>query len=165
MLGEEKQIFSLYDEFYLIDDVKNLPVKEKEIYIDTNNEFIFTGANKTKTVFVYNDKNQLSDTDKLMLENLVNKGIGWKFEEVVLLNLFNNQFATIQNIKDFFKPSQIIFWGCENFLTTNKISIKFHSVLRGKEMNVLIANEISSYQTNEEKKLLWNSIQNLLDLK
>ena len=50
---------------------------------------------------MYNDINQLSDNDLLMLENLVNNGIGWPLQEIVLLNLEQNTFATIQKIKEF----------------------------------------------------------------
>jgi hypothetical protein len=166
MLREEIQIFDLFDEFYLIqDELKIQPPKEKETNITTKNEFTFTGTNKRKTLFVYNDKNQLSDNDLLMLENIVTKGIGWSMDDIAFLNLFQNQFATILLIKNFFAPQQIIFWGCEEFLKSNKIPQKLHEVLRGKEINVLAVHEISFYQTNEQKKVLWSSIKHLLDLK
>jgi len=166
MLREEIQIFDLFDEFYFIqDEVKIEPVKGNEIKNITKNEFTFTGTNKRKTVFVYNDKNQLSDNDLLMLENLVKKGIGWPLEEIVLLNIEQNTFATIQKIKEFFTPSQIVFWGCDEFLTQNKIPSKLYEVLKGKELNVLTVHSFSFYQTNEQKKVLWNSIKNLFNLK
>jgi hypothetical protein len=166
MLREEIQIFNLFDEFYFIqDEVKIETTKGNDTKNITQNEFTFTGTNKRKTVFVYNDINQLSDNDLLMLENLVNNGIGWPLQEIVLLNLEQNTFATIQKIKEFFTPTQIIFWGCDEFLVQNKIPLKLHEILRGKEINVLTVRNFSFYQSKEEKILLWNSIKNLFNLK
>jgi len=165
MLNEEKEILDLFDEFYLImDEEKIQPVKGKEISKITKSEFNFNGTNKHKTVFVYNDKNQLSENDHLMLENLVTKGIGWDMNDLVLLDLNKNKFATLPLIKEFFHPKQLVFWGCEEFLSVNKIPQKLHEVLKGKEINVLTVQDISYYQTSDQKKLLWKSIQQLLGL-
>src|SRR6185312_7933553 len=61
MLTEEKQIFDLFDEFYLIpDEVKFQPVKEKEIPKTINGEFVFKGSNKKKMLFVHHDQDQLT---------------------------------------------------------------------------------------------------------
>ena len=100
MLSEEIQLFDLFDEFYLINDEPKIqPVKGKEILKITKREFTFTGTNKKKTVFVYNDKNQLSSNDTIMLENLVTKGIKWSMEDIIILNLSQNEFATIPATK------------------------------------------------------------------
>ena len=166
MLTEEKQIFDLFDEFYLIDDEMQFqPVKGKEIPKITNTEFVFKGTNKKKMVFVHQDKGQLAEKDRLMIENLVTKAIGWSMDDIALLNLSQNTPATIQSIKDFFKPEQIIFWGCDEFLKANGIPQKHHEVLRGKEMKVLTVQPVSFYQTAELKKVLWQSIRALLELK
>jgi hypothetical protein len=166
MLSEEIQLFDLFDEFYLINDEPKIqPVKGKEILKITKREFTFTGTNKKKTVFVYNDKNQLSDNDTIMLENLVTKGLKWGMEDIIILNLSQNEFATIIDIKDFFKPEQIIFWGCDDFLAANKIPQRLHEVLKGKELKVLTVNEINTYDSTEQKTILWKSIQNLLEIK
>ena len=165
MLNEEIDILDLFDEFYLLPEEKKIqPVKGKEILKITNNEFAYSGTNKMKTIMVYNDKNQLSDNDQLMLENLISKGIGWSMNNIVILDLAQNTFATIQLIKDFFKPEKIIFWGCDDFLAINKIPQKLHEVLKGKEINVLTVREISFYQTADQKKLLWNAIKTLLNI-
>ena len=166
MLTEEKQIFDLFDEFYLIkDEVQFPPVKGKEIPNKTNNDFVFTGANKKKTLFVHYDEDQLSENDQLMIANLVIKGIGWSMDDIAVISLSQNEQATIQNIRDFFKPAQIIFWGCDKFLKANHIPVKMHEVLRGKEMKVLSVQPVAFYQTAEQKKILWQSIRDLLELK
>jgi hypothetical protein len=82
------------------------------------------------------------------------------------MNLSENNWATFQHIKDYFKPKQVVFWGCDEFLNANKIPQKFYEVLVGKEFKVLCVKNVSDYENNiDVKKLLWVSIQKLFDIK
>ena len=108
MLNENQIIPELFDEFYFITEQEfQMPVKRNEIPEQINDEFKFTGTNKRKTLFVHNDINQLSETEKIMLENLVVKAIGWKMDEFILLNLNDNSLKNFQEIKTHFQVEKI----------------------------------------------------------
>ncbi len=167
MLNENQIIPELFDEFYFITEQEfQMPVKRNEIPEQINDEFKFTGTNKRKTLFVHNDINQLSETEKIMLENLVVKAIGWKMDEFILLNLNDNSLKNFQEIKTHFQVEKIIFWGCESFLEQYHIPKKPYEVMRGKELTVLQVEPFNTYISNPDKKKdLWQAIRQLLDLK
>ncbi len=167
MLAEDQDIFQLFDEFYLIDGTPPIQaVKEKQIIKEITNQFHFIGANKKNTLFIYDDKNKLLEKNLMMVETLIKNGIGWSVDDIALINLSENNWATFQQLKEYFNPKQVIFWGCDEFLNANKIPQKFYEVLVGKEFKVLCVKRISDYENNlDVKKLLWVSIQKLFDIK
>jgi hypothetical protein len=167
MLPEDILLSDLFDEFYLIPDTANFqPVKRKEIIEEINDELKFTGTNNRKTFWVYNDKDQFSGDAKVMLESLVVKGLGWSLEDITWFSLADNSPVTFTRLKDFFSPEYVIFWGCDEFLKENRIPQKWHEVLKGKEMKVLTVHPVSDYVNKPElKKALWESIQQLFELK
>jgi hypothetical protein len=167
MLTEDQDILALFDEFYFIPETAPIqPVKEKEIIKETSKEFKFIGGNKKRVLFVFNDKNQLSGEDLVMVENLVTKAIGWSMDDIALINLSQNEQINFQEMKNFFNPLHVLFWGCDEFLAVNSIPQKNYEVLNGKTTKVLTVQPISTYLTQPDlKKLLWASIQSLFELK
>jgi len=157
----------LFEEFFILTETEKFqPVKAKENPLETNTKITFTGTNKRKTLFVYNDINQLSENDLTMIRNLVVKGIGWSMEDIALINLSENSDTKFEDIRNFFSSEKIIFWGCETFMQENKIPRKVHEVIKGREINILSANMFSFYSDNiEQKKNLWEAMKKIFDRK
>lgn len=165
MIPEE--IYDLFDEFYFLEEpLSNKPVKRNEIIEEIHSVFKFSGTNQNKTLWVYNDINQLSDEDNLMIENLIVKGLGWNKNDVILLDLNENKGYSFVDIKTFFKPSFIILWGCDQFLYANSIQFKPHEIFIENDLRILTVLSIESYKNNPIlKKTLWESIKQLFSIK
>ncbi|MFI5221706.1 MAG: hypothetical protein ACHQK8_05230 [Bacteroidia bacterium] len=167
MLIENNLIYGLFDEFYFIGDEPFIPrFKGKEIIKQNNTDLKFIGTNKHKTIFLFHDENQLSETGLQMIRNLVDKGIGWKMEDIILLNLSENSQPTLANLTDFFKPEKVLIWGCKGFLESNGIPEKNHEVQKSGSLELLVAKSIAEYETTPAlKNQLWNAIQKLFNKK
>ncbi len=148
------------DEFLapLFDELYN--VKEKDFSIQYNS--LGSGDHKLLLLVDAQGVDYLADAEFELLKSIIDKGLRKKLDDAWILNLSNYKTATLQDLIDYFKPFQIIAWGCEDWMRKEGIKLETHQQGLIKSVDFLRAGELKTYLTdNVMKGRLWASLQKM----
>ncbi len=135
-------------------------VKEKDFSIQYNP----LGEGKQKLLFIIEEEgvDYLPETDMLLLKSIVDKGLKKQFSDLWLLNLCSAKNADLQDLIDFFKPFQVIVWGCDSWLSRQNIKVDLHQQKMLQGVDFLKANSVHSYLNDSAMKgKLWLALQKM----
>ncbi len=142
----------LFDELFV--------VKEKDFSIQYNR--LGSGYHKLLLLVDTQDIDYLENADLELLKSIIDKGLRKKMDDVWILNLNTYKTASLQDLIDYFKPFQIIVWGCENWLKKEKIKLEVHQQGMIKSVDFLKANALNTYLSdNAMKGKLWKALQKM----
>jgi hypothetical protein len=145
-------ILPLFDEIFV--------VKERDFSI----EYQPLGQGKQKLLMLVSSSSAefLDSEDLKLLQTIVDKGLRKQMDDVWVVNIDRFPKASIELIWEFYKPMQVIIWGCQDWIKKQSYQTELHkqAYLNGAE--VLQANSLSSYITDPAGKAkLWTSLQRM----
>lgn len=145
-------ITSLFDEFYLIEELTPTGVKETE-----NTKIIHsTGGNSKGVVFVFGTTLTAEDTQ--MTQALIHKAMKLSMEEIALVQTDQNPGLAMQEVINIMKPKFVIVWGTQ----LGAKDPVLYKVYNSNNIKVLFVESVSTYHDNVPLKTkLWNAIQEL----
>ncbi|MCG9879568.1 MAG: hypothetical protein MH472_03125 [Bacteroidia bacterium] len=145
-------ILPLFDEIFV--------VKERDFSIEY--QPLGSGLQKLLLIVDSSTHDFLPENEMQLLQTIVDKGLRKKMEDVWVVNLQKFPQATIERMWDFFEPAQVIVWGCDAWLDSQRMSIPAHKQLYVHGAELLKANTLSSYITDAAAKgKLWVALQRM----
>jgi DNA polymerase III psi subunit len=147
-----KDVASLFDEFYFIDDDNIIGTKENE---KKHKILVFEPKVKPKIVFIYPNIADLTSTDKIMIDKLVQAGLKYTSDEVLEIDLYQNRDFTLDEILNEIEVNSIVYWGGYKGTT--------HHLSEKNNKKVLHAKALKDYHNNKDFKIeLWQLIQKII---
>jgi hypothetical protein len=145
-------ILPLFDEIFV--------VKERDFSI----EYQPLGLGKQKLLMLVSSDSAefLEIGDLNLLQTIVDKGLRKQMDDVWVVNLNRFPNPNIELIWDYYKPNQVIIWGCQEWVKKQSYTTELHkqAYLNGAE--VLQANSLNSYISDPAGKAkLWSALQRM----
>lgn len=145
-------ILPLFDEIFV--------VKERDFSI----QYHPLGEGRQKLLMLVSSTSEefLPNTDLQLLQTIIEKGLRKQLQDVWVVNIERFPNATMQNLWDYFQPQQVIIWGCKKWATEQGIQMEVHRQAYVNAAELLMANELNSYQTDQvSKSKLWMALQRM----
>jgi|LakMenE18May11ns_1017448.scaffolds.fasta_scaffold9551185_2 hypothetical protein len=147
-----KDVESLFDEFYFIDNINFTETKENE---KKHKILLFETNLKSKLAFIYPNMTELTPVDRVMIDKLLNAGLKYTTDELLEIDHFQNRDFTLDEIINEIPVSAIVCWGVDKNSS--------HIISQFKNKKILFAKVLSEYHINKEAKIeLWQQIQKII---
>jgi hypothetical protein len=148
----DEYILPLFNEIYV--------VKERDFSI----EYHPLGQGKQKLLLLVSSHSEefLENNEMQLLNTIIEKGLRRTLDDVWIVNINRFPDPTLNHIWDYFQPSQVIIWGCADWIKKQDISSAIHQPAYINGSEVLFANSLNSYLTDTSAKgKLWSAMQRM----
>lgn len=145
-------ILPLFDEIFV--------VKERDFSI----EYQPLGAGLQKLLLIVDSSGHefLPENELQFLQTIVDKGLRKNMNDAWVVNVQKFPQATLPRIWDFFQPTQVIVWGCQDWMKQQQAPIDIHRQVYVNGAELLQANSLASYLTDAAAKgKLWLALQRM----
>ncbi len=135
-------------------------VKEKDFSIHYNT--LGDGIQKLLLIIDTEGIDYLMDAEMNLLKSIIEKGLRKQFSDIWLLNINTCKEADLQELIEYFKPFQVIVWGCDAWLKRQEIKVEPHQQIVLRSVDILKVNSLDTYLNDTHmKEKLWFALQKM----
>ncbi len=145
-----------------LNHLENLNVTKKENFSTIK----YLGKNDKNILLIVLENNHafLGDEDLSFLINILN-ACKISMQDVALINSFENEKTTYENLNEQFEPKQIIFFGTAPHQLGFPIQIPLYKIQKYANQQYLCAASLQLLaKDKEEKKKLWEQLKVLFEM-
>lgn len=152
----------------LLGDVLFKSLDPKQPSVETQDtsqkrEPVFLGSYNKRILFIVNEQSHVffaPEDEKAFLKTL--QALNLNLEDVAVLNTCNTDVSTYEELKDTFKPREMIYLDCPNTILPGTHELTKNEIINLDQMKILHSDSFSAMLNDlEKKKQFWFSIKKM----